>query len=147
MAKRLNCLKVTARILENAIKKKIEKNRLSCEKHALQITKELQEIEYEDVETRQYEEQMVMGPKKSLELEISKEDVKIDNENATAKIKGVFEYTEKLIKELNLLCKSSKLKFKFDGLYFIGRFIRGEGTCIIRIDWEYELDLSIKQKT
>lgn len=74
-------------------------------------------------------------PVNSLSVEISPVSLRVQNHNYKIKIRAVYSYAEKLIKELNN--NSEFLKFKFSGVTFIGRFVRDNGRCIISIRWRY----------
>ena len=74
-------------------------------------------------------------PVNSLNVEISPVSLRVQKHNYKIKIRAVYSYAEKLIKELNN--NSEFLKFKFSGVSFIGRFVRDNGRCIISIRWRY----------
>lgn len=96
--------------------------------HIAEISRQLKECSEVDVKN--------VGiwwiPKNSMTIEVSPSLLEVQNKSSDIKIKAVFSYAEELIKELNE--RSSFVKFRFSGHYFIGRFIRN-GKCIIKVNW------------
>ncbi|MCI8641477.1 MAG: hypothetical protein HFJ59_06400 [Clostridia bacterium] len=69
-----------------------------------------------------------------IELQLKPKQINVETEEIEKKVRTAFEYINKLVEILNKV--SSSMQFKLCSHFFIGRFVRNEGSFVFKISWK-----------